>query len=31
MRNGADDFITKPFDVCEVIGRVETAIQARRA
>jgi DNA-binding response OmpR family regulator len=28
---GADDFIAKPFDICEVMGRMETAIQARRA
>ncbi len=31
IRNGADDFITKPFDVREFAGKVEMAIQARKA
>jgi len=28
---GADAFIAKPFDISDVMGRVETAILARRA
>jgi DNA-binding response OmpR family regulator len=31
IRLGADDFIAKPFDVREIVGRVETALQERRA
>jgi DNA-binding response OmpR family regulator len=29
-RAGADDFVVKPFDPCELMARVKTLIEARR-